>query len=80
MLQRQKGSMELAQKGLAILKDVARHPDAQAYQVFDAAKAGIVLLHLSICNGGKHGIRDYRQGLGPPSRNLSVRCGTQTRH
>ena len=36
-LQRPKESMELAQKGLAILKEVARRPDVQAYQLFDVA-------------------------------------------
>ncbi|HVM92716.1 MAG TPA: hypothetical protein VMT67_07900, partial [Terriglobales bacterium] len=36
-LHRPKESMELAQKGLAILKEVASRPDAQAYQLFDAA-------------------------------------------
>ncbi len=36
-LHRPKESMELAQKGLATLKEVARRPDVQAYQLFDAA-------------------------------------------
>jgi eukaryotic-like serine/threonine-protein kinase len=36
-LQRPEGSMELAQQGLAMLKDVARRPDVQAYQLFDVA-------------------------------------------
>jgi tetratricopeptide (TPR) repeat protein len=35
--QRPKESMELARKGLAILKEVARRPDVQAYQLFDVA-------------------------------------------
>jgi tetratricopeptide (TPR) repeat protein len=34
-LQRPKGSLELAQQGLAILKELARRPDVQAYQLFD---------------------------------------------
>jgi tetratricopeptide (TPR) repeat protein len=42
-LQRPKGSMELSQKGLSILKDVARRPDAQAYQLFDAANGLITV-------------------------------------
>jgi tetratricopeptide (TPR) repeat protein len=36
-LQRPKGSLDLAQKGTAILKEIARRPDVQAYQLFDAA-------------------------------------------
>jgi tetratricopeptide (TPR) repeat protein/predicted Ser/Thr protein kinase len=36
-LQRPERSMELAQKGLAMLKEVTQRPDVQAYQLFDAA-------------------------------------------
>lgn len=36
-LHRPEGSLELAQKGLAILTEVAGRPDALAYQLFDAA-------------------------------------------
>jgi tetratricopeptide (TPR) repeat protein/predicted Ser/Thr protein kinase len=36
-LRQPEGSTELARKGLAMLKEVARRPDVQAYQVFDAA-------------------------------------------
>ena len=42
-LHRVKGSLELAQKGLTILKEVVGHPDAQAYQFFDAANALIIV-------------------------------------
>jgi tetratricopeptide (TPR) repeat protein len=42
-LQSPKESMELAQKGLAILKEVARRPDVQAYQLFDAANGLITV-------------------------------------
>ena len=42
-LQRPKGSLELAQKGVALLKEVARRPDAQAYQLFDAANGLITV-------------------------------------
>jgi serine/threonine protein kinase len=42
-LQQLKGSLELAQKGLAILTEVARRPDAQAYQLFDAANGFITV-------------------------------------
>jgi len=41
--QRPKESMELARKGLAILKEVARRPDVQAYQLFDAANGLITV-------------------------------------
>ncbi len=37
------GSLELAQKGLAILKDLARRPDVQAYQLFDAVNGLITV-------------------------------------
>jgi len=42
-LQRPKESIELSQKGLAILKEVARRPDVQAYQLFDAANGLITV-------------------------------------
>jgi len=42
-LQSPKESMGLAQKGLAILKEVARRPDVQAYQLFDAANGLITV-------------------------------------
>ena len=42
-LHRESGSLELAQKGLAILKEVAARPDAQAYQLFDAANGLITV-------------------------------------
>jgi tetratricopeptide (TPR) repeat protein len=42
-LQSPKESMELAQNGLAILKEVARRPDVQAYQLFDAANGLITV-------------------------------------
>ena len=42
-LQRPKESIELAQKGLAILKEVASRPDVQAYQLFDAANGLITV-------------------------------------
>jgi eukaryotic-like serine/threonine-protein kinase len=42
-LQSPKESIELAQKGLAILKEVARRPDVQAYQLFDAANGLITV-------------------------------------
>ncbi len=42
-LQSPKESMEVAQKGLAILKEVARRPDVQAYQLFDAANGLITV-------------------------------------
>ena len=42
-LQSPKESMELAQRGLAILKEVARRPDVQAYQLFDAANGLITV-------------------------------------
>lgn len=40
---RERGSLELSQKGLAILKEVARRPDAQPYQLFDAANGLITV-------------------------------------
>ena len=42
-LHHEKGSMELAQKGLAMLKEIARRPDVQAYQLFDAANGLITV-------------------------------------
>jgi tetratricopeptide (TPR) repeat protein/predicted Ser/Thr protein kinase len=42
-LQRPEGSLELAQKGLAMLKDLARRPDVQAYQLFDAVNGLITV-------------------------------------
>ena len=36
-LHRERGSLEPAQKGITMLKEVARRPDALAYQLFDAA-------------------------------------------
>jgi tetratricopeptide (TPR) repeat protein len=36
-LQRETGTLETAKQGLAILKETARRPDAQAYQLFDVA-------------------------------------------
>ena len=42
-LQRPKESLELAQKGLAILKELARRPDVQAYQLFDAVNGLITV-------------------------------------
>jgi len=42
-LRRPKGSLELAQKGLAILKELARRPDVQAYQLFDTANGLITI-------------------------------------
>jgi len=42
-LHREKGSLELAQKGVAVLKDVAARPQAQAYQLFDAANGLITV-------------------------------------
>ena len=38
-----KGSLELAQKGLAILKELARRPDVQAYQLFDTVNGLITV-------------------------------------
>ena len=46
-LHREKGSLELAQRGLAILKEVARRPDVQAYQLFDAANGLITVEPIS---------------------------------
>jgi tetratricopeptide (TPR) repeat protein len=42
-LQRPKGSLELAQEGLTILKELARRPDVQAYQLFDAVNGLITV-------------------------------------
>jgi tetratricopeptide (TPR) repeat protein/predicted Ser/Thr protein kinase len=42
-LQHPDGSMELAQKGIAILKEVASRPGAQSYQLFDAANGLITV-------------------------------------
>jgi eukaryotic-like serine/threonine-protein kinase len=42
-LHRERGSLELAQKGIAILKEVARRPDVQAYQLFDVANGLITV-------------------------------------
>jgi predicted Zn-dependent protease len=42
-LQRPKGSLELAQEGLAILKELARRPDVQAYQLFDTVNGLITV-------------------------------------
>jgi tetratricopeptide (TPR) repeat protein len=42
-LQHPEGSMELAQKGIAILKEVASRPGAQSYQLFDAANGLITV-------------------------------------
>ncbi len=42
-LQGSKGSPELAQKGVAILKELARRPDVQAYQLFDAVNGLITV-------------------------------------
>ena len=42
-LHREKGSQELAQKGIAMLKDVAARPGAQAYELFDAANGLITV-------------------------------------
>ncbi len=42
-LQRPKGSLELAQKGIGILKEVAQRSDAQAYQLLDAANGLITV-------------------------------------
>ncbi len=38
-IHRERGSLELAQKGIAMLKEVAERPEAEAYQLFDAANA-----------------------------------------
>jgi len=37
------GSLDLARRGLTILKEVAQRPDAQAYQLFDAANGLITV-------------------------------------
>ena len=42
-LHRERGSLELSRKGLAILKKVARHPNAQAYQLFDSSNGLITV-------------------------------------
>ena len=42
-LHRESGSFELAQRGIAILKEVAERPEAEAYQLFDAANAFITV-------------------------------------
>lgn len=42
-LHRETGSLELAQKGIALLKEVAARPGAQAYQLFDAANGLITV-------------------------------------
>jgi hypothetical protein len=42
-LQQPKGSLELAQNGLAILKELARRPDVQAYQLFDTVNGLITV-------------------------------------
>jgi eukaryotic-like serine/threonine-protein kinase len=42
-LHRETGSVETATQGLAILKEIARRPDAQAYQLFDAANGLITI-------------------------------------
>lgn len=46
-LHRPEGSLELAQKGVAILTEVAERPDALAYQLFDAANG---LTHVEPAN------------------------------
>jgi serine/threonine protein kinase len=47
-LQRQQGSHELTQKGLAILKELARRPDVQAYQLFDTVNGLITVEPLQL--------------------------------
>jgi eukaryotic-like serine/threonine-protein kinase len=47
-LHRETGSLETARQGLAILKEIARRPDAQAYQLFDAANGLITVEPLSL--------------------------------
>jgi serine/threonine protein kinase len=42
-LHREAGSLDLAKKGIAMLKEVADRPDAQAYQLFDAANGLITV-------------------------------------
>jgi non-specific serine/threonine protein kinase/serine/threonine-protein kinase len=42
-LRRPEGSLELARKGIATLKEVAQRPDVQAYQLFDAANGLITV-------------------------------------
>lgn len=42
-LHRESGSLEVAQKGLAMLKEIAQRPDAQSYQLFDAANGLITV-------------------------------------